>query len=72
MKNAVDEAVGSQIRGRRLAMDLSIEMLANKLEISEDTLRSFEDGTRHVDAATLKTVAEILRVSLSYFFQNIR
>jgi len=71
-KNAIDEAVGSQITSRRMMLHLTVEQLAETLAISHDDLAAYECGEKHVDAALLLTLSRVLDVSLSFFYEALK
>jgi transcriptional regulator with XRE-family HTH domain len=63
-----DIDVGRRIRARRMFRAMSQTQLGEKLGITFQQVQKYEKGTNRVSAGRLKRIAEILDVSVSYFF----
>ena len=68
--NSIDVHVGRRVRGRRLAVNMSQEKLAGKLGITFQQVQKYEKGTNRIGASRLHHIAQILDVSVSYFFEG--
>jgi transcriptional regulator with XRE-family HTH domain len=64
----VDQHVGRRIRGKRRALGLSLEDLARALGVGLDTIEAYERAAARVTSEHLIKLADILGVSVSYFF----
>ena len=65
---AVDQHVGRRIRGKRRAMGLSEDDLANVLGISRDQIVAYETGAERVPAEHVVRLCEYFNVTIGYFF----
>jgi transcriptional regulator with XRE-family HTH domain len=68
--NPIDVAVGNRIRTRRMALGLSQEKLGETLDITFQQIQKYEKGTNRVSASKLQLIAGILKVPVSYFFED--
>jgi transcriptional regulator with XRE-family HTH domain len=64
----VDQHVGRRIRGKRRALGLTEDDLAKALGVGRDTIDSYERASTRVPSEHLLKLAEVLDVSVSYFF----
>lgn len=69
--NQIDQIVGRRIREKRNQLGLSVEQVAQSLEISPALMDEFESGQQRVGARRLLALAQCLGVSTSYFFASI-
>ncbi|OAP39867.1 Cro/Cl family transcriptional regulator [Sinorhizobium glycinis] len=67
---AIDIHVGNRIRLRRLALDWSQTRLGEALDVSFQQVQKYEKGLNRVGASRLQRAAEVLNVSVSYFFEG--
>src|SRR5919107_592625 len=67
----VDVHVGARIRTRRLLLGMNQETLANALGLTFQQVQKYEGGANRVSASRLSQVAEVLSVSVSYFFEDL-
>ncbi|GEC34606.1 Cro/Cl family transcriptional regulator [Sinorhizobium fredii USDA 205] len=67
---AIDIHVGNRIRLRRLALDWSQTKLGEALDVSFQQVQKYEKGLNRVGASRLQRAAEVLSVSVSYFFEG--
>ena len=58
--------LGERIKKERERLDISRKEMAQKLSLSYQTLAKYENGEREPDYATLRSIAEYLRVSADY------
>jgi transcriptional regulator with XRE-family HTH domain len=67
----VDVHVGAQIRTRRLLLGMNQETLANALGLTFQQVQKYEGGANRVSASRLAEVAQVLGVTVSYFFNDL-
>jgi len=68
--NPTDEHVGSRVRMRRLMLDMSQAELGAALGVTVQQVQDYESGAEHIGAGRLVHMAEILRVAVTFFFEN--
>ena len=68
--NPIDVHVGSRIRLRRNMMSLSQEKLGDALGITFQQVQKYEKGINRVGASRLQAISAILKVPVSYFFED--
>lgn len=66
---SIKSNLGKQIKKYRQKRGLSQEELAEKLEISQQTLSKIECGKNFLTAETLEKLQNVLGVSISEFFK---
>lgn len=69
--NPTDVHVGGRIRMRRLLLGMNQESLANALGLTFQQVQKYEHGTNRVSASRLSAIADVLGVSISYFFSDL-
>jgi transcriptional regulator with XRE-family HTH domain len=69
--NPIDVQVGKRIRMRRLFLRMSQRALANDLGLTFQQLQKYETGANRVSASRLSAVADILGVSIAFFFGDL-
>ena len=69
--NPVDVHVGSQLKLRRILLGLSQERLAEELGITFQQVQKYEKGLNRIGASRLWDLAQVLGVSVDYFYENI-
>ena len=67
----IDVHVGKRIRLRRLLLGMNQETLANALDLTFQQVQKYEGGANRVSASRLSEMAEILGVSIAYFFGDL-
>jgi transcriptional regulator with XRE-family HTH domain len=67
----IDVHVGKRIRLRRLFLGMNQETLANGLGLSFQQIQKYENGANRVSASRLSAMADILGVSISFFFADV-
>jgi transcriptional regulator with XRE-family HTH domain len=67
----VDVHVGARIRTRRLLLGMNQETLANALGLTFQQVQKYEGGANRVSASRLAQMAEVLRVPVAYFFNDL-
>jgi transcriptional regulator with XRE-family HTH domain len=68
--NPIDTYVGSRVRMRRLLLGMSQEKLADALGLTFQQVQKYEKGTNRIGASRLQTLAGILGVPISFFFEG--
>jgi transcriptional regulator with XRE-family HTH domain len=65
-----DAEMGEKVRARRIDLGMSQSDLAEKLGVSFQQIQKYEKGTNRINAIRLQTVAKILDLEMSAFFEN--
>jgi transcriptional regulator with XRE-family HTH domain len=68
--NPIDRHVGSRVRMRRMMLNMSQEKLGDSLGLTFQQVQKYEKGTNRIGASRLQQIAEILKVSVSFFFEG--
>jgi transcriptional regulator with XRE-family HTH domain len=68
--NPIDIHVGSRLRMRRMMLSLSQEKLGDALGITFQQIQKYEKGINRIGAGRLQTIARILDVPISYFYED--
>ena len=68
--NAIDAHVGSRMRMRRMMLGMSQEKLATAFGVSFQQVQKYERGANRMGSSRLQHAASILRVPVSYFFED--
>lgn len=68
--NPIDVYVGSRIRLRRLMLGMSQTKLADQLGVTFQQVQKYEKGANRVGASRLQHIADVLKVPISFFFEN--
>jgi transcriptional regulator with XRE-family HTH domain len=69
--DAIDKQVGVRVRMRRLMLGMPQQKLAAGLGISFQQVQKYEKGSNRIGASRLRRLAEILRVPVSFFFDDL-
>lgn len=67
--SGINETVGGRIRARRRELGMTVAELARRAGLAETRLMGIELGQERA-GADLVEIAQALKVSLSYFFQD--
>ena len=67
----IDIAVGLRIRARRRMMGLSQRELAEAVGITFQQVQKYETARNRVGSSRLQKIADVLRVSPSFFFATV-
>lgn len=68
--NPIDIYVGSRVRMRRLMLGMSQERLADQIGVTFQQVQKYEKGTNRIGASRLQTIAGVLAIQVSFFFQQ--
>ncbi len=66
----LDRHIARRIRGKRRALDIAADVLAQALGVDADTFAGYERGTLHVPSEHLVRLGEIMEVPVSYFLPS--
>ena len=66
-----DKYVGDRARTRRLALGMSQTILANAIGVTFQQVQKYEKGTNRISSSRLSQIAQVLRVSIAYFFEGL-
>ncbi len=65
-----DREIGRRVKIRRLDLGISQTTVAEALGLTFQQVQKYEKGTNRISAARLKRLADILDVSISYFYDE--
>lgn len=68
--NPIDVHVGARVRLRRMMLGMSQEKLGEKLGITFQQIQKYEKGTNRIGASRLQSIASVLSVPVSFFFDG--
>ncbi|MES2905738.1 MAG: helix-turn-helix transcriptional regulator [Pseudomonadota bacterium] len=68
--NPVDIQVGARVRMRRMLVGLSQEKLGEKIGLTFQQIQKYEKGTNRISASRMHQIADVLDVSVGYFFEG--
>lgn len=68
--NPIDTYVGSRVRMRRLTLGMSQGRLAEQIGVTFQQVQKYERGTNRIGASRLQTIAVVLAIPVSFFFQQ--
>ena len=68
--NPTDTHVGNRVRERRLALGMSQTKLAEAVGLTFQQIQKYEKGTNRVSGSRLQQFANILKVSVPFFFEG--
>ena len=66
-----DTHVGAMIRGRRKALGISQQALADRLGVSFQQVQKYERGDNRISASKMYAVAHCLSCPTTYFFDGL-
>ena len=69
--NPIDLYVGSRVRMRRSLLGMSQERLAAELGVTFQQVQKYERGSNRIGASRLWDLAQVLGVSVDFFYQGI-
>ncbi|MBB3406388.1 transcriptional regulator with XRE-family HTH domain [Rhizobium sp. BK316] len=68
--NAIDTYVGMRMRRRRQLLGMSQERLAEQIGVTFQQVQKYEKGINRIGASRLQKIAEALRTSPAFFFEQ--
>jgi len=69
--NPIDVHVGTRIRLRRTLLGLNQERLSEAIGLTFQQVQKYESGANRVSSSRLYDLANVLDVSISYFFEGM-
>ena len=69
--NAIDVAVGGQVRMRRILLGMSQEAVSKLLGLTFQQLQKYEHGTNRISGSRLYQLSLILHCPVSFFFETV-
>ena len=69
--NEIDKHIGGKILAIRLALGLSRDQLAKKLDVTQQQLQKYEKGTNRISVSRLVVIAKALSQGVSYFYEGL-
>jgi len=67
----IDKHVGQRLRERRRSLELSQQDIARMLGISYQQVQKYECGLNRISAGRLYMLANIMRVTVSHFYEGV-
>lgn len=64
----LDLKVAERVRARRTALGISQQKLADALGVTFQQVQKYEKATNRISTSRLQTIADVLGVSVSFFF----
>ena len=68
--NTTDTHVGNRVRERRLALGMTQQKLAEAVDLTFQQIQKYEKGTNRIGGSRLQQFANILKVSVPFFFEG--
>jgi transcriptional regulator with XRE-family HTH domain len=68
--NLIDVHVGSRLRMRRMMLGMSQEKLGEAFGLTFQQVQKYEKGVNRMGSSRLQRAAEILEVSVPFFFEG--
>ncbi|RPI31359.1 MAG: XRE family transcriptional regulator, partial [Hyphomicrobiaceae bacterium] len=68
--NPIDVHVGSRVRFRRMLLGMSQEKLGEKLGLTFQQIQKYEKGINRIGASRLFDLAQVLGVSVQFFYEE--
>jgi transcriptional regulator with XRE-family HTH domain len=68
--NSIDTHVGSRLRMRRMMLGMSQEKLGEAFGLTFQQVQKYEKGANRMGASRLQQAAQILGVSVPFFFEG--
>jgi transcriptional regulator with XRE-family HTH domain len=69
--DAIDIHVGARLRQRRTLLGMSQEKLGEALGLTFQQVQKYERGANRIGAGRLHQIADVLGVSVAYFFEEM-
>ena len=67
----MDRHVGARIRERRIMLGLSQQQMADMIGVTYQQAHKYERGINRISAGRLYEIAQVLRVPIEYFFEDL-
>lgn len=72
MINPIDIVIAKRVKDRRLAMRLTQSNLGDAIGVSFQQIQKYERAINRISASRLSAIATELKVSVSYFTDNVK
>ena len=69
--NVIDRLVGARVRLRRQALGMSQTELAQAIGLTFQQVQKYEQGKNRIGAGRLANIADVLKVPVSFFFEDL-
>jgi transcriptional regulator with XRE-family HTH domain len=69
--SVIDRLVGARVRLRRQALGMSQTELAQAIGLTFQQIQKYEQGKNRIGAGRLAKIAEVLRVPVAHFFEDL-
>jgi transcriptional regulator with XRE-family HTH domain len=66
----IDKHVGARLRMRRLMLEMSQTDVGNALGLTFQQIQKYEKGANRISASRLQLLCDVLKVSVSFFFDE--
>jgi transcriptional regulator with XRE-family HTH domain len=70
ISNPIDRHVGSRLRVRRLALGMTQQRLGEAIGLTFRQVQKYEKGINRIGASRLQQAANVLEVSVPFFFEG--
>ena len=71
MGNPIDEVIGNQLKKIREGRNISVDVLAKHLNVSEDEISKYENGESRISASRLFEASRFFDMPVSEFFDGL-
>jgi len=71
MATAIDLHLGRRLRQQRKVMGLTLQQVATRLGMRFQQIQKYECGANRISAARLWSIAGVLKVPISYFYDGL-
>lgn len=71
MPSGIDRIVGQRLRWRRRELKLTQEQLGEKLGLTFQQVQKYEKGVNRIAAGRLFEIAQVLGVTITYFYEGV-
>jgi transcriptional regulator with XRE-family HTH domain len=71
MEQDIDLHLGKRLRARRRLLGLTQQQLAEVVGVRFQQIQKYECGANRISASRLWTMAEVLNVPISYFYEGL-
>jgi len=69
--HAVDAYVGQRMRQRRVLLGMSLEQVADALDLTYQQVQKYERAANRISAGRLFAISQVLDVPVSFFFDGV-
>ncbi len=69
--SGIDRIVGQRLRWRRRELKLTQEQLGEKLGLTFQQVQKYEKGVNRISAGRLFEMAQVLGITITYFYEGV-